>query len=250
MDNEKYEILKDNKIEFEGHTLYRIQALKKIITKCICIDKGHLGGYIESNNNLSAYNNCWIDDDAKVFGNACVTHNATIRDDAVVKDNALICDNVIINGNAVICNNSVIRNDAKVTNHAKVCGNSIVENHAVIRGYAIIYHGSLIKNDAIITESSSIRHATISGNAVIRGNMKINNTNNVLVIGPIGSREAYTTFIRQSKTIYVSCGCFFGTIEEFKKAVTNTHKYKDDNYYDTYMNTIEYVKKHFAICKK
>ena len=36
------------------------------------IKKGDLGGYVESERNLSQYDNCWIYDNAIVFGNAKV----------------------------------------------------------------------------------------------------------------------------------------------------------------------------------
>ena len=56
----KYELLKDDNIEVEGHTLYRIRATKRFND----VKKGDLGGYIENEENLGHYSNCWVYDNA------------------------------------------------------------------------------------------------------------------------------------------------------------------------------------------
>jgi hypothetical protein len=45
-----------------------------------------------------------------------------------------------------------------------------------------------------------------------------------LLIGRIGSRFSFTTFFKnKDKGITVYCGCFLGTIAEFRAKVTDTH---------------------------
>ena len=77
----KYELLKDDTKEVSGHTLYRIKALRDFGN----VEKGDLGGYIESKNNLSHYDNAWVYGDAMVFGDARVYGNARVSDNAVIK---------------------------------------------------------------------------------------------------------------------------------------------------------------------
>ena len=60
----KYELVKDQIITFDNRTLYRIRALKDFSN----VKKGDLGGYIESESNLSQEDNCWV------YGNAWVYH--------------------------------------------------------------------------------------------------------------------------------------------------------------------------------
>lgn len=49
-------------------------------------------------------------------------------------------------------------------------------------------------------------------------------TEDYMVVSPIGSRNGRTTFFRTADGgISVNCGCFRGTIEEFKQAVEKTH---------------------------
>lgn len=73
--NKKYKLLKDDYIKYIGRTLYRIKALKDFGD----VKAGEIGGYIESENNLSHNGECWVYDDAKVFENAEVYGNAIIN---------------------------------------------------------------------------------------------------------------------------------------------------------------------------
>ena len=57
-----------------------------------------------------------------------------------------------------------------------------------------------------------------SGNAWVSGNA------DHLVVGPIGSRRAYTTFYRRKDgTTMVVCGCFHDTLGAFKLRVCDVH---------------------------
>ena len=90
MDNEKkYELIPSDK---EG--LFRIKALKCFGGVMI----GEIGGYVESENNLSQLGDCWIYDNAIVHGNAVVVGKAIVCDNAKVYDNAQICGNAQIWG--------------------------------------------------------------------------------------------------------------------------------------------------------
>lgn len=69
METRKYQIIRDDehKIEYEGKTLYRIQALRDVSTTRV--KAGDMGGYIENYDNLSQVNECWVGGNAKVMGN-------------------------------------------------------------------------------------------------------------------------------------------------------------------------------------
>ena len=118
----KYELLKNNFIEYKGRKLYRIRALKSFSDiKC-----GDIGGYVENEKNLSQNGNCWIYNNAKVYDNGRVFDNAIIKDNAEVFDNASVLDNAIIQDNAICFNNSVIYRNA-------VCGiDTKVYDHGLI----------------------------------------------------------------------------------------------------------------------
>ena len=83
----KYELIPSDK---EG--LYRIKALKDFGN----VKKSDIGGYVESENNLSQLGDCWIYDNAVVVGNAKVCDNAE------VSGNARIWGNAEVSGDAII----------------------------------------------------------------------------------------------------------------------------------------------------
>ena len=112
MDNEKkYELIPSDK---EG--LFRIKALKCFGGVMI----GEIGGYVESENNLSQLGDCWIYDNAQVCGDA------------------IVCDYAKVYDNAQICGNAQIWGDAVVQGNAEVSGDAIVQGNAIIGGDAMI----------------------------------------------------------------------------------------------------------------
>lgn len=235
MKNDKYRlILEDYKI-MSGKKLYRIEALKNFGP----VETGDLGGYIESENNLSCNSNAWIWDGAYVYDNARIYDNAIIIGNAMVYGNARVYDNVKVGGNArvygdaIIYDNVWIYGDARIYNNAWIRDNTRVYNNAHVYGNAIIEDNAIISGDARIYDNTRIyNEAWIRGNAKLHGNMVVGDDTDWLVVGPIGSRDDFTTFaLGKDKNIYVSCGCFYGNIEEFEKAVEKTHagtKYKED----------------------
>ena len=66
--------------------------------------------------------------------------------------------------------------------------------------------------------------AWVSGNAWVYGNAWVSGDADYMVIGPIGSRFGFTTFFKnKNNKISVSCGCFLGTLAEFRAAVREKH---------------------------
>lgn len=61
--------LTDEKIEHNGKTLYRIQAIKDFSN----VKAGDLGGWVESEGNLNQEGNCWVFDEARIFDNARIS---------------------------------------------------------------------------------------------------------------------------------------------------------------------------------
>ena len=83
----KYE-LTDEKREVAGRTLRRIRALKDIPARSV--RAGDLGGFVESEGNLSHDGTAWVfgeasvSDRARVFGEAWVSGEASVSDTARV----------------------------------------------------------------------------------------------------------------------------------------------------------------------
>ena len=95
MYNKKYEFTGETK-QWLGCTLHRIRA----VVSFAYVKEGEIGGWIETESNLSHCGNAWVCDDARVFGNALVCGDAWVCGNARVCDDALVCDNARVCGNA------------------------------------------------------------------------------------------------------------------------------------------------------
>lgn len=65
------------------------------------------------------------------------------------------------------------------------------------------------------------------------------------MVGVIGSRNGYTTIFHTDKGVFVSCGCFRGTLDEFAKKVEETHG--DNKHARDYKALIEFAKVKFEL---
>ena len=67
-------------------------------------------------------------------------------------------------------------------------------------------------------------NAEVCGNAWVCGNAEVYGDADYMVIGKIGSRFGFTTFFKnKNNKISVSCGCFLGTLAEFRAVVKEKH---------------------------
>ena len=122
-------------------------------------------------------------------------------------------DNLAQNGDAWVYG------DAKVYGNTRVCGNAKVYGNARVYGNADVYGDARVYGNAWVCGNARVcDDAWVYGDAWVCGNA------DYLLIGRIGSRFSFTTFFKnKNKGITVSCGCFLGTIAEFRAKVTDTH---------------------------
>ena len=143
----------------ETKTVYRIIALKdftieawngrKVFAKEIHV--GDLGGYVESEDNLSQDGNCWVDNKATVCGDALVSENAYVGGHAWVVDNARVYGN------------------AKVSIGSKLFG------HSEVSGDAWVYGMTLLKGNVKLTDNAHVCSTTIDGDVIVCDNAYIDN---------------------------------------------------------------------------
>jgi hypothetical protein len=67
----------------------------------------------------------------------------------------------------------------------------------------------------------------------------------ILMLGPLGSRSDYLAAYTTDGGVYVRAGCFFGTLDKFRAAITETHG--DSNYWREYSAAIAMIEAHAAI---
>ena len=113
--DKKYELTEES-IEFNSHKLYRIRAIKDFGP----VDAGQLGGYIQSEENLSHDGYCWVYQSARVYENARVCGNASVSGKSHVYGDAEVSDGAWVSGK------SHVFGTARVYGRTKVCGNAQV----------------------------------------------------------------------------------------------------------------------------
>ena len=123
MNELKYEFTGETTTLFNGTVLHRIRALKDFSEIC----KGDLGGWIESEKNLSQNGNAWVYDNARVYGNAEVYGNAWVSGDAGVYGNAKVYNNAEVSGNAEVYDNAEVSDNAEIYGDAEVYGNAEIK---------------------------------------------------------------------------------------------------------------------------
>ena len=106
----KYE-LTDETIEVYRRTLHRIKALKDIGTD---VKKGDLGGFVESERNLSQKGNCWVFNSAMVFDSAMVFGLAEVY------GSAMVCGSAEVYGSATVCGSAEVYGLAEITKSTDV----------------------------------------------------------------------------------------------------------------------------------
>lgn len=101
-------------------------------------------------------------------------------------------------------------------------------------------------DSARVTDSALVMGtACVTGKAHVRGNARVMKSSDCITIGAIGSRNDTTTFYRGAdEKIYVSCGCFNGTIDDFAAEVKQVHA--GTKHERTYLLAIELAKAQIA----
>ena len=151
--SKKYELVESSKIILKNVILYRIKALIDIPN---IVKAGELGGYIESEKNLSHEGNCWVADDAFVYSNAYVSGDAKVYGDAQVSGNAKVFGNAFVYGNAKVYGDAFVYDDAHVYGESSVCGRAKIQGKSEIYGIAriesnmTICDGNIDSNDKIV----------------------------------------------------------------------------------------------------
>ena len=219
--------------EFEGHVLYRIEALATFYPDDGTeINYGDKGGWIEKESNLSQKGNCWVSGEAKVFGNAKVSDNAHIYGNACVYGNAKI------NGESIVCDNARIYGKAKVgydealaSEWAKV-GLQTGRCTPKVAGNAQVFENAIVTGDyPAITGNVKVHgHAIIDGmDDWIRGNTDIKG--NAFMQGYCYIRGGeYTTGVYNDITSFVDKTAFNDLSNSERSVVLKIEKWASDNH--------------------
>ena len=107
--NKKYELSKIITKLPSGEILHRVRALRDIREG---VKKGDLGGWVQTEMNLSQNNTCWIYGEAKCYNHGKVALRSILYDHAVVYDQALLTDEAKVGGTTIMRGITQIGEDA------------------------------------------------------------------------------------------------------------------------------------------
>ena len=230
--NKKYEFTGEAK-EFRGRVLHRIRRIKD----------GLVGGWIEKEENLSHEGDCFVYDEAVVFGNgkvygdAKVYNNAEVFGDAEVYGYAEVYDYAEVHNNAEVYGDATVRGYAEIFDNAIICDNAEIFGDARMYDHAVVYGDAKAYNDArvcgyarIFGDARIFGCAEIFGDARVCGNAKVHEGRMIgQVCQPYKSLFQYqcknrvlTAILTEESEILYSIGCQENiTKEQFLNRIYN-----------------------------
>ena len=119
------------------------------------------------------------------------------------------------------------------------------ENLEQSSGDAWVYGDAEVSGNAWVSGNARVSgNAEVSGDAWVYGNAEVYGNADYTTIHGFGTQFRTTTFFQcEDKQIRVSCGCFLGTIPEFREQVKNT---REGKIAEEYLMIADLMEKHFV----
>jgi carbonic anhydrase/acetyltransferase-like protein (isoleucine patch superfamily) len=213
----KFRLTDETRVLDDGTVVHRIAALRRGPWG----PAGTRGGWVQSEENLSQKDDCWVGGEALVWGTALVTGDALVDEWAAISGHAQVRDYAVVAGLSSICTL------AEVIGHAEVSGEARVEDYAVVSAYGRITGQAVVSDRAWVTDRAQIGgRAVISGVASITGSPRIVGAAVVrghrdwACIGPLDGPHDYLTGYRLADgDLGVTMHGFAGTAAAFLRHV-------------------------------
>lgn len=174
----KYKLTDYRIITPDGKSLRQIQSVRNFRIDCWDISVGDLGGYVESESNLSQAGTCWIFPDAQVWGGAHVADDAVVRGSARISGTTRIIDHAII-------------------------WNTVMPGNATVGHYAKTFKG--------IVAGGYIFGSPIVG--APETEIVVNDSSDVIFITGLGASIIDATFFKTRQGVYINCRIDIGKAE-------------------------------------
>lgn len=228
----KYELTDETVKNVYGVRLHRIRALVSFGD----VRAGTLGGYLEREENLSHAGLAWVAENAQVFG------NAKVMGQALVGGNAVVFGDAGIMGQAQVLENTIICQNAQVCGRARIYGKARLYGSAKARDKVQVYDCAEAGGNALLRG-----RAQLFGCARVCGNAQICSSRDYTTVSGFGHIQRVTTFFRcRDGAVRVACGCFLGTVPEFRQRVVQ--KYGNGILAREYLAAADLMEMHFAAC--
>ncbi|MCI9626495.1 MAG: hypothetical protein HFI90_06905 [Clostridia bacterium] len=107
--SKKYEFTGETK-DIYGVTVHQIRALRDFGD----VKAGDIGGWIESEENLSHNGTAWVYGNGVVCDSGRVCNNGVVCDSGRVCNNGVVCDSGRVYGNGVVCGKMQVENNRQI----------------------------------------------------------------------------------------------------------------------------------------
>lgn len=194
----------DMEKEVDGRTLRRIYYVKGNFEHNIL--PGSMGGWLESEENLSQDDRAYVLDEAMVMG------EAVVEEFAIVKGNVLVKDKAIISGHSVVGGNAIVKDEAHVKHLERPEEGEHVSGWVVISGKAMVCGRSVVLGKTKMPKGSS-RIAKNQPTLLIDGETKILDRVLIQGVGMVHDSIVYTNaqiFGTESKPFVIKKNCNIG----------------------------------------
>ena len=159
-ENKKYKLREDDAIVREGRKLYRIQALRDVRYS---VKEGKVGGYVESEANLSHEGTCWL------FENACAYEDARVEGEARMHGHATLRGKAKLSGDATLWDHAIVQGEAKVGGGSQLNNQVVVGGSAILKGNVLLYDDVHVGDEAYLEGDDPKRELVIQGTTMILG---------------------------------------------------------------------------------
>lgn len=153
----KYEFVEGDSAQgLDGRVLRRIRARVDIPARNI--RAGNLGGYIESESNLSQDGDAWVGGNARAYGGVRIGEGALLHGNAIAYDDAILRGTCIVGGQAQVCGHATVLGNARASGgvciygDASVSGDAIVGEQMMLPGGALVFACDLARYFGITSE--------------------------------------------------------------------------------------------------
>ena len=114
---------------------------------------------------------------------------------------------------------------ARVGAGARVGDGAVIGDGAVMGDRVVMGDGAWIGDGAVIGDDAVMGARAVMGDGAVMGDRAVmRTTRDALLVGPVGSRNAYLTAYRMGDgTVHLATGCFSGTLAELLAACDTRH---------------------------
>ena len=170
--NRKYEIT--DIVHPKYPWLHRIRALQDVREN---VHAGDLGGFVQSEENLSQEGSCWIFDNAIAAEESCVSGNADLRDFSCARGSAVICGESQIHQNATV-------KDCAIVTAGCIGGNAHIAGNAEVRANCATGCVPVVSDDVSVYGELGGNIEVHKNSVILPGNKIDNPTTDAIHIYP------------------------------------------------------------------